>query len=61
MTKAEAVHFEPVEKTLLQIAVKRMMGDLEAVSKKAKSLGVETTKAVEHDLNILKDLETKLL
>ena len=49
------------EKAVLQSAVKKQMAELEKVSKKAASLGVDTTRAGERDLNFLKDLETKLL
>ena len=61
MAKPETINLEGVEKTILQIAVKRQISELEKVAKKAASLGVDTTRAVERDLNILKDLETKLL
>lgn len=58
---SENIKLEAIEKTILQIAVKRQVSELEKVAKKAASLGVETTNAVQHDLNVLKDLETKLL
>lgn len=57
----DTIKLDPLEKTILQIAVKRQMEELQKVSKKARFLGVDTTRAVEKDLNILKDLETKLL
>ena len=59
--KTQNIALTPQEKAILQIALKRQMEELDKVSKKAMTLGVDTTKAVEQDLNILKDLETKLL
>lgn len=59
--KLETIKLSQLEKTILQIALKRQMEELEKVSRKAITLGVDTTNAVQKDLNILKDLETKLL
>lgn len=61
MPETENIKLTSIEKTLLQIAVKRQMTELEKVSNKARYLGVDTTKAVQRDMDILKDLETKLL
>lgn len=58
---SETIKLESFEKAILQTAVKKQMSELEKVAKKAATLGVDTTRAVERDLNILKDLETKLL
>ncbi len=57
----ETIKFEPHEKLILQSAVTQQISQLEKLAKKAASLGVETTNAVQKDLNTLKDLETKLL
>lgn len=61
MPETENIKLTPPEKAVLQAAVKRQIGELEKVAKKAATLGVDTTRAVERDLNFLKDLETKLL
>lgn len=58
MPKIEITDFE---KTILSIAVKRHIEELEKVIRKVKFLGVDTTKAAMSDMNTLKDLETKLL
>lgn len=59
--KTEKIELNHLEKTILQSAVKKQMVELEKVGKKAQTLGVDTTRAVERDINVLKDLETKLL
>lgn len=59
--KTEKIKLNNLEKTILQIAVKRQISELEKVGNKARLLGVDTTRAVERDMNVLKDLETKLL
>lgn len=59
--KTEKIELNNLEKTILQIAVKRQISELEKVGNKARLLGVDTTRAVERDMNVLKDLETKLL
>lgn len=61
MPETENIKLTPLEKSILQVAIKRQIGELDKVEKKAASLGVDTTKAIQRDMNVLKDLETKLL
>lgn len=58
---SEKIEFSTLEKTILQIAIKRQISELDKVSNKAKTLGVDTARAIERDMNVLKDLENKLL